>query len=796
MGQSYRIRAVIKLKELPSWVKKLLLSSMAAFLILFIFCLPSPLFNDPVSVTLLSKDGELLGAKVALDGQWRFPPAKNIPKKFAKAITVFEDKRFYYHFGVDPIAVLRSTYLNIKHKKIVTGASTLTMQTIRLSRKNPARSYFGKLIEMIMATRLELTNKKDSILAYYANNAPFGGNVVGLEAASWRYFGRTPETLTWAETSTLAVLPNSPSLIHPGRNRDKLLKKRNKLLDNLYVEGELTELELEVSKAEPLPVKPHQIPRLAPHFMETAFLKTKKHRLESTLIKTVQTTVTELTKNHAQRLAIQGVNNVAVIVIDNRTFDIIAYIGNSAPFDRSDLSPSVDIITSPRSTGSILKPLLFNLMVQNGYILPDTLIPDIPTQYEGYMPENYDREYRGAIPAWFALARSFNVPAVRMLREFGVERFYGSLKNMGLTTLFRAPEDYGLTLILGGAEGTLYDISSIYANMADIARGSNISGIGGLFYYKKPRILKDDNIETERVSEISLASSYLTLNALVEVIRPKTESFWKNFSSSKRIAWKTGTSYGLRDGWAIGSTTSYTVGVWAGNADGEGNPTLTGIGSAAPLLFDIFNRLEKSKWFEVPESELKEFEVCSNDGYLKVGGCETKTAYGPKNSHFDKLSPNNKLIHMDKTGTWRVHGKCERVTSMIHKTWFTLPPAQEYFYSRASLDYLPLPPYREDCLKDKAITGGTSPIDFLYPEDNTKVYIPLDFASKKSKVVFEAVHRKKDEILFWHLNDTYLSTTKTFHQMEIDVPKGKYRIIVVDKAGNSETRNFEVLGIE
>ncbi|MDH5179068.1 MAG: penicillin-binding protein 1C, partial [Gammaproteobacteria bacterium] len=555
----------------------------AAFL-LFWFALDDPLFDTPYSTILQSRDGHLMGARIAKDGQWRFPVNPEIPEKFRTALIQFEDKRFYVHPGVDPVAMLRAIFLNLRHRSVVSGGSTLSMQVIRLSRQNPSRTYFEKLREVILALRLELTYSKAEILALYAAHAPFGGNVIGLETAAWRYFGRRPQQLSWAESCMLAVLPNSPALIHPGKNRDLLKAKRDRLINKLHEQGILDATQTKLALLEPLPAKPVALPQIAPHLLETLIQQQpQQHRFITTVQPRLQNAINDIVQHHAEKLQRRHIYNAAVLVIDNQTFDVITYIGNSDFSNQSEFGYAIDIIHRPRSTGSILKPLLYANMLQHGEILPKTLIPDVPSKYNGFIPQNYDRRFRGAVPADIALIHSLNVPAVYMLKQYGITRFYGFLKNAGMDSLYRPPDEYGLTLILGGAEGTLWDMTRIYSNLAWLAQQTTPAHRT----YRTPRLLIAGSTDMRQTAELDPAAAWLTLEALLDVNRPGDEGHWKNFNNKQKIAWKTGTSYGLRDAWAIGTTKRYTIGVWVGNATGEGRPGLTGVSAAAPLMFDI-----------------------------------------------------------------------------------------------------------------------------------------------------------------------------------------------------------------
>ncbi len=757
----------------------------------FWFCLPKPLFNDTYSSTLLSRDGQLLGARIALDEQWRFPEitGQQLATKFTTALIQFEDKRFNSHWGVDPLATLRALYLNLSQNKIVSGGSTLSMQVIRLARKNKRRSYSEKMIEMIMALRLELSYNKQEILALYASHAPFGGNVVGLETAAWRYFGRAAAHLSWAEACTLAVLPNSPALIHPARNRQKLKQKRDRLLNHLFNEKIISKTTLALALIEKLPAKPLPLPTMAPHLLASQSNK-QLPQLKSTIDKTLQLAVRDIVFQHSKVLSQREIHNAAALVINNDTFEVLAYIGNSNNATDFELGYAIDLIHRPRSTGSILKPLLYASMLQQGDILPETLVADLPTQYAGYTPENYDRQYRGAVPAKVALARSLNIPAVRMLKQYSVAKFYDVLQQMGMSTLHRTPNNYGLTLILGGAEGTLWDIATMYANLANIAKAKNAASDAT---YQQLTVLHGQSSTTKQVREIQPAAAWLTLKALLEVSRPGAEGYWKNFNSSQKIAWKTGTSYGLRDAWAVGNTSLYTVAVWVGNASGEGKPGLTGVSAAAPIMFDIFNRLDSSAWFTAPYFLMKEVTVCKNDGYLANQFCDTKKQWIPKDSHFNKTSQNHLKVHLDKNG-WRVNGLCEKVSNMQHKNWFVLPAGQEFYFKKLNASYRNIPAYRKDCVAQVTQKASHNPIDILYPTPGTKLYIPVYLDESQGSTIFKAVHRNRDETLYWHLDKEFLGTTKIFHQRELKINPGIHFLTLVDEQGNSLTRKLEVLG--
>ncbi|MBR4739600.1 MAG: transglycosylase domain-containing protein, partial [Bacteroidales bacterium] len=359
------------------------------------------------STVVESAEGELLGARIAADEQWRFPPCDTVPERFATALVQFEDRHFWWHPGVDPSALVRAVRDNLRSGHVVSGGSTITMQVIRLSRQKE-RNLWQKMIEAVLATRLELRYSKRQILALYASHAPFGGNVVGLEAASWRYFGRPAAELSWGEAATLAVLPNAPATLHLSRGRGELLVKRNRLLLRLLEHGDISADTYEAALEEPLPDAPLPLPSWAYHYVENC---PKGVRTRTGIRLGLQKAVEAAVNRRSDDLAREGIADMAAVVMDNATGEVVAYVGNASP-SRSRPGVQVDIASSPRSTGSILKPFLYAAALQEGVILPRTLLPDIPVNLGGFAPQNFDRQYYGAVHANEALARSLNVPSV------------------------------------------------------------------------------------------------------------------------------------------------------------------------------------------------------------------------------------------------------------------------------------------------------------------------------------------------------------------------------------------------
>ena len=776
--------------------------ALVLFLILsglFWFSLPRPLFDDPYSSVLLDRNGELLGARIADDGQWRFPPVDSLPEKYKNAAILYEDRFFYSHPGVNPLSIFRALLQNLEKGEIVSGGSTLTMQVIRLARKGKSRTIPEKIIEIVLASRLELTKSKEDILCLYASHAPFGGNVVGIDAASWRYYGRPPEQLSWAETATLAVLPNAPSLIHPGKNRSLLMQKRNLLLEKLRKNSLLDSLDCELAKLEALPDKPIPLPAHAPHLMDRVYTQNRGSRVSSSLDASLQQRISLIIEEHHKQLMHNSIHNACCLVLDTRTGEVMAYVGNTDNPGQPEFGGDVDIIKAPRSTGSILKPILYCLMLEEGEILPGTLVPDIPTQYTGYSPKNFTLTYDGAVPARRALARSLNIPAVRMLQTHGFERFYYQLEELGIQTLGFPASHYGLSLILGGAEGSLWDITGVYASMGRVLDRYNRSGQyladdihPPVYAYHDKPIEQVNEGSADNIHPFSAASVWLTFQSLLDVNRPYTQAGWKSFSSSSKIAWKTGTSFGFRDGWAIGTSPDFTIGVWVGNADGEGRPGLTGIAVAAPILFDVFNTLPRNNWFQSPVNELYPVAVCHKSGHLPGPFCSSiDTIYVPASGRASVPCPYHRKIHLSPDGRYRVNSNCRAISGMRHESWFILPPAQEWYYRAKNPDYRILPQIHPDCkpMDDIEI------MEMIYPRHSARIYVPREMDGSKGEIILEAAHRHPSSLIYWHLNETFIGTTRHIHKLGITPKKGNYLLTLVDENGYTLVHNFEIIDL-
>lgn len=747
---------------------------------------------------VLDRSGKLVGARIASDDQWRFELLDDVPVKFQQALICYEDKRFWKHPGIDILAIGRAVKSNILAGEIISGGSTLTMQLMRMSRGKRRRTIWQKGIEAIMALRAELKYSKPELLKMYASYAPFGGNIVGLEAAAWRYFGKSPELLTWSEAATLAVLPNSPGLIHPGKNRLRLLEKRDLLLDLMVEQGIIDQQECQLSKLERIPPKPFPLPQFAPHF--TDFVRKRNTGIvRTTLNLELQKQVTEMMEGHHFVLEQNEIHNLAGIVLDTKTGAVLAYVGNHFDPDNKHEN-AIDLIQAERSSGSILKPFLYTAAIEDGLILPTTLLPDVPTVMSGYRPENFSRTYEGKVQANQALARSLNVPAVHLLKKYGVERFRKKLIDLGFSSIHFSAEHYGLPLILGGAEVSLWDLAGVYGSM-----GRTLNNAFPLNHqYRKqdlhPPVYEMDALNNHEDFQLQshptawhYGALWSVMSAMKEVSRPLEDGSWEVFQSAQHIHWKTGTSYGFRDAWSVGVTPDYTIAIWVGNADGEGRPGLVGVRTAAPIMFDLFRLFPESKVFEPPYDALQKKPVCRLSGHPAGTSCEQiDTLLVANVASTVEVCPYHISVWVDKNKDWQVHQDCAGSGSAMEENYFVLDPLSSFYYRKYHPQYIDLPPSHPDCgsFKNSYAAGD---LEVAYPTEGADIYLPVDLNKEINGMICQATPRRPSEVLYWYLDAAFLGTTKDFHTMKIEPVFGAHRLTVVDPVGNRVERNFEIL---
>lgn len=729
-----------------------------------------PLFSDDFSTVVRSDDGTLLNAFINSNEQWHFPPdTSQVPKKLQLAVVTFEDERFYSHIGVNFRAIIRAAYQNFKSKRIVSGASTIPMQLARMKKQNE-RTYFNKVLEIFYALKLSIYYSKNDLLKIYLDHAPYGGNVIGYRTAALKFFGKEANALTWSEAATLAVLPNAPGLVYPSQTSSRLREKRDDLLAKLFHKGHISEQTLELAKLESIPDRFLTFESHAPHLARNLKSRYPELKLINTTIDiAIQKHCNLLAHRYHHRYSSYGIHNLAMLVTDTKTGAIKAYVGSPNFFDYSH-GGQVDGVTASRSSGSLLKPFLYALSIDEGLIIPESLIRDLPTFFEGFSPQNASNDYQGVARAKDALVQSLNIPAVRLLNAYGVFQFYSFLKVAGISTLFRTADEYGLPLILGGAEVNMWDMTTLYRGLAN----------GGVF---------SDNFvvdfqETKETSQlISSGSCYLTLEMIKDLKRPGSEYFWERFSGSRPFAWKTGTSFGHKDAWAVGVNPDYTIAVWVGNFDGESNKNLSGATSAGPILFDILQFLPQENprvWFTKNDIDYRPLPICRLSGFRATEACtEVDTVDIPYGMKPLQACDYHQFRYFSTDGKYQSCSKCWNSIGGEKKSVVLYPPDIAYYLRQKGQYIETISSHYPHCQSYKSEQS----LKIIYPNMDAKLFIPRDFNGKNQSVVCRVGHSGIGKVVYWYLDDYYLGSTHDEHKMAISFKEGWNTLKVIDEYG-------------
>jgi penicillin-binding protein 1C len=757
-----------------------LIALCAAGFVLWLAWPCGDLFTGGYSTLVFGSDGGLLRATLASDGQFRFPPGEApLPEKYRLALVTSEDKRFFSHPGVDLLALVHAAYVNVRSGRRVRGGSTITMQVARLSRPRP-RTYATKLIECLRALKLSLHFSKEEILELYEGHVPMGGNIVGLEAASRLYLGKPMEELTWAEAALFTLLPNEPSRVNLSRNRAELKWKRDRLLELLGDRNVIDRITCEMSRAEPLPSGDRHFPFSAPHFTTMILERTDRPggRVTTTLDGGIQRLATEAALMHGRILADQGIENLALIVVETGTGRIRAYIGSQDFYD-DEHGGQVDGVLAFRSTGSLLKPFLVAKALDRGPYTIKSRIMDVPTFYGTFAPQNASKEFSGLASLDRVLVESLNVPSVRFLNAYGLGDFYDFLVQAGLMGLFRSPDGYGLSLVIGGAEANLMELTQLYAGLANLGESRPLA------------MIEEAGAPRPRKRLFSEGAAWLVLDALGRLERPGIERYWDRFDGGLRVAWKTGTSYGQKDAWAIGVNRQWTIGVWAGNFTGEGNANIGGVGSAAPLLFDLFNALTEPGgpvWFDEPHHDLKEVLCCKESGYPAGPYCPERVAVDcPRRPRSPGVCPYHRRYLVDAETGREVCSLCWDGVSTRWDTLFVVPPGVRELLAAAGRRVDSVPAHAMCC----PTTGDLHRIELVYPVEGVKILVPRDYDGSYEKVVFSAKHQRPGGHLFWYLDGMLIGETSGTHELPVDLEEGAYTLTVQDEEGFRRSVSFE-----
>ena len=770
-----------KLKEIlkPRWVKVFL--AFIVVLMVLNFILP-PKLNVSYSTLVTDKKGEILHAFLSTDEKWRmFVELNEISPMLRKAILAKEDKYFNYHFGVNPVSIFRAAFNNITKNRRTSGASTITMQVVRML--NPdKRTYLNKISEILRAIQLEIFYSKDEILQLYLNLVPYGSNIEGIKSASYLYFQKSPDRLSLAEVTTLAIIPNRPTSLQLGMKNPLIVEERNKWLKRFHQAQVFDSQLINDALHEPLTVFRHEAPKDAPHLS----IRLKKQFandaiIHSSVSKATQIKVEQMVASYVNRTRAMNINNAAVLVINNETMQVEAYIGSAGFNDKLD-GGQVDGVQAIRSPGSALKPLLYATAFDKGIITPKNIINDVPTNFNGFEPENFDRKFNGKVSVEFALANSLNIPAVKVVKDLGKTILIEQLKKADFQTVKKHEKDLGLSIVLGGCGVTLEEMTQLYAAFANDGN------------WQKAKML-DDKLTERKVrntSIISPSATYLVTEILAQIKRPDLPNNFDYTYRLPKIAWKTGTSFGRRDAWSIGYNKKYTVGVWVGNFSGEGVPELSGAEIATPLLFQLFNTLDynaSNEWFIQPKDVVSR-QVCAESGDLPSEYCNNKILdYSIKNISHTRKCTHLKKLNVNLTESMSYCMQCLPVEAYKEKLYNNLSPELISFYELKHILYEKIPLHNPNCTRffktdnnAPMITNPNHGSEYFLSENDTQ---QMQLACQTANDVRE---------VYWYINDHLLKKASANKPVFFKPSLGKLKISCTDDKGRSSSISVMVKG--
>jgi penicillin-binding protein 1C len=767
------------------------------------FPFPLASLHPPVATMVTDERGEPLRCFLPPDEQWRFPVRLNeAAPVLKKTLLASEDRHFYRHPGVNPLAILRALLMNIGHLRVVSGGSTITMQVARLADPKP-RTVLSKIQEAFRALQLERIYSKRELFEFYLNHTPYGRNIVGVAAAAYFYFGKAPDKLSLGESALLAVIPRAPGRYDPVRNPTAAKAARDGLLDRLEGQGVFPQDEIEAARLQPLPEAIRKPPIIAPHFCELILRQNQeKHggqaysRVKTTIDRRVQRVAAEKVLERIGWVRDQGLENVAVVVLESESRKLRAMVGSADFFDMSKHG-MINGALIRRSPGSTLKPLLYAKAMDAGLLVPQSMLLDIPTEFAGYSARNYDGQYRGRITVEDALIHSLNVPAVRLLSVLGVPEFYELLKAGGISTLNRPASSYGLPLALGGCEVTLLDLTNLYASLAAsgvhraVALQPESSDPDESRKASRSRFRLQDQDPATGKRILSGEASYLTSRILGKVERSDLPQAWSLTRDAPAVAWKTGTSFGHRDAWAVGFSSKYTIGVWVGNLDGRAVKGISGAKQAGPILFDLFRALE-SGGAELPRPEsldIEEIEVCAESRQLAGPFCpeRIRIEHLPGRTKLQQCALHRQIFVDEETGE-RLEGDClsQRPSRPVLVKEYPLELLAWRRNQGQPMDELP--PLSPLC----ATVPSDSPPRIVSPNPKTPYKLRRDAPAAFQRIALTAQAGADVKELFWLVDGRLVAHGPPTSKLFLDPEPGEHRIVVQDEQGRMDAATFRV----
>lgn len=728
-----------------------------------------------------ARDGTVLHAWLTADQQWRIKTGlKEITPELKQAIVYKEDKHFYHHPGINALAVGRAIVNNVFHLRRTSGASTITMQVARMLEPKP-RTYIGKCIEMFRALQLEVHYSKDEILQLYLNLVPYGSNIQGVKAAALLYFGKTPDQLSLAEITALSIIPNRPNSLVIGKDNNRIVRERNKWLVRFREEKVFSQAVIADAIAEPLTAYRHNAPGDLPQF---AWRMRRSHPtlpvVRSTIDRKVQQQTENIVTNYLNELKLHNINNAAVLVTDNITHEVIAYIGSGDFADRAHFG-QVDGVRAIRSPGSTLKPLLYGMAFDKGLATPKTVTADVPINIRGYTPENYDKTFKGNVTIEYALCNSLNIPAVNALEAVGKDTFVSRLAGIGFTSIGEKQKKLGLSVILGGCGVRLEELTALYATFAN----------GGLYQPLAYTLQEKSSGKKKEATDkriLSDASAYMLTQVLSELHRPDLPNACDIAQGVPRIAWKTGTSYGRKDAWSIGYNKRYTIGVWLGNFSGQGVPELSGANTATPLLFRLFNTIDHhaaNEWLEPPAS-LSFRLVCSESGKVPNEFCHNQIM----DHYIPGISRNDQCDHLKET--WiSADERISYCTSCLppngYKTRLMPQISAELaaYYESNHTPYTKVPAHNPACSR---MFEGRPPV--ITSLTNGMTYLVVD--KEQQKLQLACATGVDVQKVYWYINNRHIATSQRGEKVFFAATTPNVRISCTDDKGRTTSIQVKV----
>jgi penicillin-binding protein 1C len=779
-------KAALRLgKRLLPWALRVITTLNVAWLLLvaLAYVVPLPDRDTGWSAVVEYRDGRPAYVFLSPDDKWRLHVSLDrTDPKLIDALVALEDKRFYSHVGVDPIAIARAAWSDIIHVRRVSGGSTLTMQLARLLEPR-SRTFHAKVADMFRAVQLDLRLSKREILEEYLSRTPYGENVEGIESAAWTYFGHGPQHLTALEIATLLAVPQGPSRFAPApANQLRLRDRRDAILAKLIDAGVFSAIDAASAVAEAGVTLPpdhlRAMPREAPH---AAVWLRQRHpfelRIRSTLDAGIQALVQKQVALRLAEFHRKNIHGASVVVVDHRSREVVALVGN-LDFDDAKHGGQIAMFDRARSPGSTLKPFLYALAIDRGLALPEYLVADVPSQYGTYRPRNFDGDYVGLVTLKDALSKSLNLPFVDLLAQLGVEQFVGELARMGVSPARAVPGQYGLSLIAGGIELTPLELAGMYATLAE----------DGL--YRPLRTTVGEPVGVGQPA-FGAGAAFLTKQTLALKDRPDFPQRRDVSGVPAEIHWKTGTSFGFRDAWAIGSGPAYTTVVWTGNPDDKPSADLIGSEAAGPMLFDVLEGVAnhaKAHAITTPPEDLVEVEVCAYSGHVPTEACDHRIkVLAPMHAVPTAPCPYHQAFDVDVATQKAVLPACRLPgVEYARKSFIVLPSAVKAWLEARERALPDMPVFADGCVAE---TGGAPPTIVTPGEGQIVTLIP-GMPTKAQAVPLAASTRAAQ--LSWFVDGALVATAPASERVYWTPAPGKHDIVVTDDAGRKARRSLDV----